>query len=64
MDEHNYRTDATERHDEILGVPADVHEEGQEYEFCNVLWIQRGDDNIFSQRWEDNKPEDTKNTIG
>jgi len=73
MDKHKYRIDATEGHDEILDVPADGYEEGQEYEFSNVLWIQRGDDNIahragcgciFSQRWEDNKPEDTKNTLG
>lgn len=70
MDEHNYQIDATEGHDEILDVPANGYEEGQEYKFY-VLWIQRGVDSIahttecgciFSQRWEDDKPEETRIT--
>ena len=46
FDEHNYQVDAPEGHDANLKVPAAGYEDNQKCKHYNVLWVQRGDEDV------------------
>ncbi|KAK4068210.1 uncharacterized protein Triagg1_7453 [Trichoderma aggressivum f. europaeum] len=70
-DGHNYRVIATGQYEESLELPE--YEDDEEYQFYNVLWIQRGDNDVayrsgcgrvLAEAWEGNDPEDIRLTLG
>lgn len=70
-DGHNYKVVAAGRYVESLELPE--YEDDQEYQFYNVLWIQRGNNNVayragcgrvLAEAWERNDLEHMNITLG
>lgn len=70
-DAHNYQVIATGQYEENLELPE--YKDDQEYQFYNVLWVQRGDNNVayragcgrvLAEAWEKNDLENVRITLG
>ncbi|RGP67470.1 heterokaryon incompatibility [Fusarium longipes] len=69
----NYRVLAVGDYNESLQLMTEDYDETQEYEFCNVLWIQRGENGvsyragcgrILKEDWEMNEPVEQRIILG
>ncbi|XEV04976.1 hypothetical protein FSHL1_010263 [Fusarium sambucinum] len=70
-DGHNYQVIAEGEYEEVLDLPEYVDD--QEYQFYNVLWVQRGDNDVayragcgrvLAEAWEKNNLETITITLG
>ncbi|KAL6695392.1 heterokaryon incompatibility domain-containing protein [Trichoderma pleuroticola] len=70
-DGHNYQVIATGQYEENLELPE--YEDDEEYQFYNVLWVQRGEHDVayragrgrvLAEAWEKNDPENIRITLG
>lgn len=68
---YHYQVIATGQYEENLELPE--YEDDQEYQFYNVLWVQRGDNDVayragcgrvLAEAWEKSDPENIRITLG
>ncbi|KAL6832152.1 heterokaryon incompatibility domain-containing protein [Trichoderma camerunense] len=68
---YHYQVIATGQYEENLELPD--YEDDQEYQFYNVLWVQRGDNDVayragcgrvLAEAWEKSNPENIRVTLG